>query len=379
MPKRKLKPRKDGRYEAKIYLGLNEERKKKYLTVYGNTIAELEAKEREIRLKIQKGIDVLTLNDTYSQWLERLSHVKKTELTENEYNTFYSRAAYFNEFVGNTPIKDIAQQNIQPIINALFEHNPNTSKPSAKRTLQRYVSAMSAVFEFAIENRATDYNPCKYVKIPKQAQVSERRALSAQERKWIEDTPHPAQTAAMLMMYSGLRRGEATALLWSDIDLSNKLISVTKSYDFKQGTVKSPKTLSGTRTVAIPSKLSEYLATVKRTSIYVIPHPLTGGVMTDKQWKNLWNDYLISLNKKYGIEGEIGGNVTITINPFTPHCLRHTFCTIMYESGVDVLTAKEQLGHSDIRTTLAIYTHLDRQHKHKNISKLDEYLKASSD
>ena len=55
MPKRKLKPIKDGRYEAKIYLGLNEERKKKYLTVYGNTIAELEAKEREIRLKIQKG------------------------------------------------------------------------------------------------------------------------------------------------------------------------------------------------------------------------------------------------------------------------------------------------------------------------------------
>lgn len=93
MPKRKLKPRKDGRYEAKIYLGLNEERKKKYLTVYGNTIAELEAKERDIRLKIQKGIDVLTLNDTYSQWLERLSHVKKTELSENEYNTFYSRAA----------------------------------------------------------------------------------------------------------------------------------------------------------------------------------------------------------------------------------------------------------------------------------------------
>ena len=50
----------------------------------------------------------------------------------------------------------------------------------------------------------------------------------------------------------------------------------------------------------------------------------------------------------------------------------------MYESGVDVLTAKDQLGHSDIRTTLAIYTHLDKQHKRKNISKLDEYLEASS-
>lgn len=378
MPKRKLKPRKDGRYETKIYLGLNEERKKKYITIYGHTIAELEAKEREIKLKIQKGIDVLSINDTYSQWLERLSNVKKTELTVNEYKTFYSRASYFNAILGKTPIKDITQQNIQPIINALFEANPNTSKPSAKRTLERYLASMSAVFEFAIENRATDYNPCKYVKIPKQAQASERRALSPQERKWIEDTPHTAQTAAMLMMYSGLRRGEATALLWSDVDLNNNLINVTKSYDFKQRTIKTPKTLSGTRTVAIPTKLSTYLSTVKRTSIYVIPHPLTNGIMTDKQWKTVWNDYLITLNKKYGREGVIGDNIVITIKPFTPHCLRHTFCTIMYESGVDVLTAKDQLGHSDIRTTLAIYTHLDKQHKRKNISKLDEYLEASS-
>ena len=100
--------------------------------------------------------------------------------------------------------------------------------------------------------------------------------------------------------------------------------------------------------------------------------------MTDKQWKNIWNDYLITLNKKYGKEGRIGDNIAITIKPFTPHCLRHTFCTIMYESGVDVLTAKEQLGHSDIRTTLAIYTHLDQKHKRKNISKLDDYLNAVS-
>ena len=378
MPKRKLKQRKDGRYEIKIYLGLTDERKKKYMTVYGSTVAEVEAKEREIKLKLQKGIDVLSMGDTYSQWLERMSHIKKTEMSPSEYQTFYSRASYFSKTFGNTPIKDITQQNIQPLVNSLYEYNPNTSKPSAKRTIERYITAMSAVFEFAIENRATNFNPCKYVKVPKGAQVTERRALTAQERKRIEDTPHAAQTAAMIMLYSGLRRGEVTALLWSDVDLDNNLISVTKSYDFKQHTLKEPKTASGTRLVAIPSKLSDYLSTVKHSSIYVIPHPLTGGIMTDKQWKNVWNDYLITLNKKYGKEGRIGDNIAITIKPFTPHCLRHTFCTIMYESGVDVLTAKEQLGHSDIRTTLAIYTHLDQKHKRKNISKLDDYLNAVS-
>ena len=46
----------------------------------------------------------------------------------------------------------------------------------------------------------------------------------------------------------------------------------------------------------------------------------------------------------------------------------------MYEAGVDALTACKQMGHSDIKTTLGIYTHLDTIYKNKNLSKLNEYL-----
>ena len=49
----------------------------------------------------------------------------------------------------------------------------------------------------------------------------------------------------------------------------------------------------------------------------------------------------------------------------------------MYLAGVDILTAKEQAGHQDIKTTMAIYTHLDEQFKQKNINKLDDYLNGS--
>ncbi|MEE1089819.1 MAG: tyrosine-type recombinase/integrase, partial [Paludibacteraceae bacterium] len=55
-----------------------------------------------------------------------------------------------------------------------------------------------------------------------------------------------------------------------------------------------------------------------------------------------------------------------------------TFCTIMYEAGIDALTAKEQLGHSDIKTTLSIYTHLSAQHKETQVDKLDAFLKGGS-
>lgn len=97
----------------------------------------------------------------------------------------------------------------------------------------------------------------------------------------------------------------------------------------------------------------------------------------------MWESYLIDLNFKYGNRMDKSGKqaqskynrngIVLTIPNITAHWLRHTFATMLYLSGVDVLTAKDQLGHSDIKTTLEIYTHLDQDHKKKNISKLDEF------
>ena len=92
----------------------------------------------------------------------------------------------------------------------------------------------------------------------------------------------------------------------------------------------------------------------------------------------MWDNYLILLDKKYGLPKDKHTIGTLSIPRITPHWLRHTFISIMYLAGVDVLTAKEQAGHSDITTTLAIYTHLDQQYKHKNISKMNAYITGIS-
>ncbi len=373
------KKRSDGRYQTKVY----DAESGKYKYLYAKSVAELKKKELDLRAKISKGIDLSSADDTFSQWLERLKKVKETELTESEYHTFCFRASYFCEKVGNLPLKSINQQLLQPYINELFSVNPATGKRTSKRTIQRYMSVLSSVFEYAIENRASEFNPCKYLKVPKQAKTDERRALSPKERQWVEEFEHRAQPAAMLMMYSGLRRGEATALLWSDIDFKNKTITVNKSFDFKNCQIKLPKTKAGIRIVTVPDKLINYLDSLEKNSLYVLT-TAQGKMMTDTAWKRLWDSYICDLNIQYGTsiikrnKFDPRGNI-ITISPFTPHCLRHTFCTIMYEAGIDVLTAKEQMGHSDVKTTLAIYTHLDSQHKKKSISKLNEYLATGTD
>ena len=378
----KYTKRKDGRYQARIYVGRNEENKKVFKYLYADNEKELKLLVSEYRIKQNKGIDLLTTNDSLEEWAKRLFNTCEYDMTESEYSTFKFRCNYFVDSIGSMPINTIRQGNINPLIKALFEKNPSTGKPSGKRTIERYLSALSRIFDYAIENRVIDFNPCNYVKIPKAAKTTERRALSLEERKWIEEMPHRAQLAAMLLMYSGLRRGEATALLWSDIDFKNKTITVNKSYDFKTFSIKEPKSEAGNRIVTVPSKLINFLMTVEKHSLYVLT-TADGRMMTDVAWKKLWDSYICDLNIRYGKQTvkrskfDPKGNI-ITIKPFTPHCLRHTFCTIMYEAGVDVMTAKEQMGHSDVKTTLEIYTHLDKIYKKKNISKLEEYLSSGT-
>ena len=65
------------------------------------------------------------------------------------------------------------------------------------------------------------------------------------------------------------------------------------------------------------------------------------------------------------------------IQEFTAHQLRHTYASMLYMAGVDVLTARDQLGHTDIKTTLAIYTHLDKRYKVNSMDKLDSFLDKS--
>ena len=370
---------KDGRYRTRVLIGHTPYGKKQYKALYDRDPKKLQQKEIELRSMLSKGIDIMTLQDSFAAWRDRLKAVKETQLEPSEVSLWEHRTQAFADTFGAEPLKDVTQTAIQPVINRLAKWNPTTGKPTAKRTLERYITACSQVFEYAIENRATDFNPCRYVLVPKSAQVHERRALSDEERFRVEEFEHRAQPAAMLMMYSGLRRGEAMALLWSDIDFQNNTISVTKSYDFKEQRIKAPKTESSVRLVSIPQKLTDYLQTLPRVSPYVLT-TANKKILTNNAWIALWDSYMCDYNIKYGSpetqkrskfhpEGQL-----VTVEPFTPHCLRHTFATLMYFSGVDVLTCQRQMGHADVKTTLGIYTHLDALCKQNNIASLNDYL-----
>lgn len=403
MAKIKNKRRKDGRFAVHVYLG-TVDGVARHKTVYGKTQKEADQKAVELKAKRRRGIDMLAGNKLFSEWAQWWLELKAPTVGIRQAQNYKYGVNRLCEWFGDLQPEKILQADVQQKINELAKRNPSTGKPSSKRTLQESLLLLNQVFEFIINNRGAEYNPTRGVNILKTAPRSKRRALTPEEQQWVIDTPHRAQRAAMVMMFAGLRRGELVVLEREDCHLEEGRISVNKAAEIVNGkfTVKNyTKTEAGMRNVFIPKILVDFLRedfaredAAQNKKVSHIHHQLVipgknGQLMSEQAWRVMWDSYMTDLNFKYGNHLDKTGKpakskhnkngVEITIPPFTSYWLRHTFASLLYLSGVDLLTAKEQMGHKDIKTTLAIYTHLDQIYKIRSMKKLDDYLKISID
>lgn len=173
----------------------------------------------------------------------------------------------------------------------------------------------------------------------------------------------------LLGLFTGMRIGELCALQFKDIDFNNKLINVTKTlqriYNPTQDInpseiqVTSTKTASSTRAIPITEEIKRIL----------------------KKMNTGENNYILTGKSKYTEPRSFRRSYqnfmnSIGIEPLKFHSLRHTFASINIENGNDIKTISEILGHSDVDTTLKIYTHTTEKQKTKAINKFEKMLKS---
>jgi len=388
MPRKSNKTRKDGRIAVKVYIGRDADGKHKYKFAYGKTQKEADAKANEIRFALRKGIDLMADKDSFREWGDYWFKLKsESGISKSQVDVCSSVKKHLDGHLGDASITKMKTADLQIVISNYAKKNPNTKKPASQKFLKTMKEVASQIFRCAIENRVLEYNPAEAIKIPTTTPPQSRRALTEKEQAWIVESrsDHKAKRAAMIMMYAGLRRGELIPLTWNDIDLENQTITINKAVEKESNKFilkNYGKTDTSMRTVGIPLRLAEYLKGEAKSTILVCTDA-DDSAHTPSSWKRMWESYLTELNLKHGDFSPFEKHpkskfdpegVPFVIQRITPHWLRHTFATMLYFAGVDVLTAKEQLGHKDIKTTLSIYTHLDQKHKRKEMNKLDKYL-----
>lgn len=311
--------------------------------------------------------------NTFRFWGEKFLLKKHGKVSPSQIRSLKCYLNHAYDFFGDMPINEVQSEHVDNMLDTLTEYNPNTKKPASHQYLIDVRGATSSVFELAIDKDAISKNPAKKCEISKYAPKKERRSLTIVEQKLIVCTPHRARIGALIMMLAGLRKGELIPLTWDDIHLDGLFISITKSVEetsYNHYTVKSgTKNGKWGRNVSITIDLALEIEKAKKYALskYVCCQ-IDGSMHTPTSWRRMWSNYIKTIIEINPSAKQTG------ISEITAHYLRHTYATLLYISGVDLETACKLLGHANIKTTLAIYMHLEEMMVIKSVDQLDDYV-----
>ena len=324
--------------------------KRKYIRA--KTLEELDKKVTEVKYLKDKGISLTNENITIKDLGEKWFYLKQST---NEEATKKRNKGILDNYIypklGHIPLKNLKTYQIQELLN---EQLRNGKKDTVRKTLQ----IIKAILNLAVENDYTYKNVANSISIPR-FYSEEKRTLTKEERMMLEKSENKYSDFFIFLLFSGLRKGEVTALTWDDIDFKNNMIKVNKSVTFVHNQPQLKSTKNGkSRNVPMLDKTREILERRfnEKHSKYVF-YKKDCNMLTDIAIKRM----LESFKKDTGLN-------------FSLHQLRHTFCTILYYSGISSKKAQEIMGHSSIDVTLKIYTHLDDEQETDTTSKLNNYI-----
>ena len=225
----------------------------------------------------------------------------------------------------------------------------------ARRSVQMHRDILNMIFRHGILNHGLRVNPVTAVPMPWNLTTTKRELPDDAALEAVKSSCAPFSLFAKLCLYSGLRRGEALALRFDDVDRAHCCIHVTKAVEFigNDPHIKPPKTKAGCRDAILLDVLADQIPNGKG---YIFCRE-DGGLLTKIQYRKRWLRYCES----------IGYNITA-------HQLRHGFATILYEAGVEDKDAQELMGHSSIAVTRDVYTHIRQTRRDSTAQKLNAFV-----
>ncbi|MCB8815727.1 tyrosine-type recombinase/integrase [Desulfosporosinus shakirovi] len=261
-------------------------------------------------------------------------------------------------------------------------------------TIRKMHSIIHSSLKDAVKKTKITRNVAQLVELPKEEEKKnafgevvdedDYCAFSPDERVAFLDRARKSSSflTLLVMLYTGMRVGEALALKWRNVDLERGEIRIRENFQrvkTPNGPKKTelvvgpPKTRAGRRVIPLPQFIVNELIKLKEKQ---------------EKAKEDWDDAYIDKDLVFCIENgnyREPRNFTRSfynirdkagVSPINLHGLRHTYATMLFEKGVPAKTVSVLLGHTDVSVTLNIYSHVFPEIKASAIAELPDYASA---
>ena len=299
MPKRRangegnIRKRKDGRWEGRYTAGYDPESRKRIIkNVLGKTQAEVKEKLKAAisesqRLDVSKAGNY-TVASWVRTWYEVYAEPRIRPNTKSYYTNYIEN--HIIPGIGDVPLDKLTTIQIQRFYNNLQKSGRVQRKnfPELKdkslspRVVRGVHTLLHNCLEQAVAERLILTNPAQGCKLP-QLEKKEMKILPQEKiGMYLAEAERRGLLAAFyLELTTGLRRGELLALQWTDLDVENRTLSITKQVNRINGelAVSPPKTRNSIRTLALPQQAVDLLIAEHQKhprNQYLFPSPKTG-------------------------------------------------------------------------------------------------------
>lgn len=347
----------------------------KRVYVYGKTAKELAENELKKREELKNGLENY-YNPTLDDYYEHFSDIRRRELKEStlraqrcQFKNIASVTVSSGVAFGSMRIKDISRRDIEAVREILL------SQGKTPQNLNICFAHLNHVFNSAVLEETIEKNPCKALKPLKRNMPligeNKHRALSEAETKRFFEAAEESNSYYLndflVMIKSGLRVGELTALCRKDIDIKNGFIHIRRTIardecgNYIIG--EDAKTKSGIRDIPLTEELQSIIKKQENLNRMIFGLDINGLLFRSAEGKIL---------REYTINREIKRLCTAAeIEPFTCHAFRNTFATRFIEQRPqDYKILSEIMGHKDVAITLNLYTHVMTENKVKAMQDL---------
>lgn len=334
----------DGRYKSKVVVGHRGDGTPIVKWISGKTKKELERNRQRVLAEYRDGVSADARNVLAMEWIyeyfDTIISAHQKPSTAHDIRREIDR--YILPYLKDKQLRAVTFLDIERIVAGL--------EGKCRSLIVNVTGVLRRSFSAACAQGIIDRDPTAAVKTRLPPRKRNRAFTPDEILKLKQNFSERATEPLMigLLFYTGMRRGEMLGLQWRDVDFKAGVIHVRRDFDYKTGDVDRLKTANARRDIPIVPELREILMEYRGVGEAFVVHAPSdpAHALPQKTFQRRW-----------------AAVKALTAPDVTPRTFRDNYATILYDGGVDLLTASKAMGHADPATMMKFYTDIERSRK----------------